>query len=67
MPDQVHNARITLLATACNNTGVGAIIAGIVSPVVNGRISPLWIGVWLLVGAGLVFGAQVILGRLRAS
>jgi len=34
----IHNARITLLATALNNLGAGSIIAGIVAPVVNGRV-----------------------------
>ena len=35
----VHNARITLLATAFNNIGVGAILAGIVAPMVRGDIN----------------------------
>jgi hypothetical protein len=32
------NARITLLATALNNLGVAAIVAGIVAPMVNGTV-----------------------------
>jgi hypothetical protein len=28
----IHNARVSLLATALNNIGVGAILAGIVAP-----------------------------------
>jgi hypothetical protein len=34
----VHNARITPLATALNNLGVAAIVAGIVAPMVNGTV-----------------------------
>jgi hypothetical protein len=62
----VHNARITLLATALNNLGVGAIIAGIVAPMVNGAVADLaHIAPWLILGADLIWLAQVTLGRLR--
>jgi hypothetical protein len=37
----IRNARITLLATALNNLGVGAIIAPIVAPMVDGTV-----GIW---------------------
>jgi hypothetical protein len=63
----VHNARVQLLATALNNLGVGAIIAGIVAPLVNGKVGdPRYIVGWLVLGADLVWLAQVWLGRLRA-
>jgi len=62
----IHNARITLLATALNNLGVGAIIAGIVAPMVNGTVGDLaHIAPWLIFGADLLWLAQVVLGRLR--
>jgi hypothetical protein len=63
----IHNARIQLLATALTNLGVGAIIAGIVAPMVNGRVDDApHIGAWLALGADLITMAQVVLGRLRA-
>ena len=34
----IYNARIQLFAIALNNLGVGAIIAGIVAPLVEGRV-----------------------------
>jgi hypothetical protein len=62
----VHNARITLLATTLNNVGVGAVIAGIVVPMVRGEINGLEsIVTWMLVGIQFIAAAQVALGRLR--
>ena len=62
-----HNERVKLFATALNNLGVGAIIAGIVAPMVNGTVGdPAHIGAWCAVGADLIALAQVWLGRLRA-
>jgi hypothetical protein len=62
----IHNARIHLLATAVNNLGVGATIAGIVAPLVNGTVGDLaHVGLWFVLGADLVAMAQIILGRLR--
>jgi hypothetical protein len=62
----VHNARISLLATALNNLGVAAIGAGIVAPMVNGTVGdPAHIGAWFAFGADLIALAQVTLGRLR--
>jgi hypothetical protein len=47
----VHNERIKLLATAMNNLAVGAIISGIVVPLVRGNIDNLWSAfVWTGVG-----------------
>jgi hypothetical protein len=62
----VHNARIQLLATAVNNLGVGAAMAGIVAPLVSGSVGDLaHLGAWFALGADLVALALVILGRLR--
>ena len=62
----VHNARITLFATALNNLGVGALIAGAVVPMVNGTVAdPAHISVWFIFGANLIALAQAWLGRLR--
>jgi hypothetical protein len=62
----IHNARIQLLATALNNLGVGAIIAGTVAPTVNGAVAGLaYVIPWLIFGANLIAMAQFVLGRLR--
>jgi hypothetical protein len=62
----VHNARITPLATALNNLGVAAIVAGIVAPPMVGTVGdPARIGAWFAFGADLIARAQVTLGRLR--
>jgi len=62
----IHNARVQLLATARNNLGVGAAIAGIVAPLVNGTVGDLaHIGAWFALGADLMAMAQIVLGRLR--
>jgi hypothetical protein len=62
----IHNARITALSTALNNLGIGAIMAGIVAPVVNGTVGDFaHIGTWLMLGVDLIAMAQVMLGRLR--
>jgi len=34
-----YNARITLLATALHSIGVGAILAGIVTPMIRGDVN----------------------------
>ena len=62
----IHNARVQLLATALNNLGVGAIIAGIVAPTVNGALGDLaHVVAWSALGANLIAMAQVWLGRLQ--
>jgi hypothetical protein len=62
----VHNARIQLLATALNNLGVGAILAGIVAPIVNGVAGgALHFGAWCAGGVMFLVTAQFVLGRLR--
>ncbi len=62
----VHNAQIQLLATASNNLGVGALIAGIIAPSVTGTVGDLThIVLWLILGADLIAVAQFILGGLH--
>jgi hypothetical protein len=62
----IHNARIQLLATALNNLGVGAMIAGIVAPMVHGAVGDTaQVGVWFALGVDLMAMAQFVLGRLR--
>ena len=61
-----HNERVRLFATALNNLGVGAIIAGAVAPMVNGAVGdPAHIAAWFGLGVDLIAMAQVWLGRLR--
>jgi hypothetical protein len=63
----VHNERVKLFATALNNLGVGAIIAGIVTPMVRGEINGLAsLLIWgVAIGLNLIAQAQFWLGRLR--
>ena len=62
----IHNERIKLLATAFNNLGVAAIVAGIFAPTVNGTVGdPLHITAWLAYGASFVAIAQLVLERLK--
>jgi hypothetical protein len=62
----VHNARITLFATAPNHLGIGSIMAGIVAPVVSGTVGDfIHIITWVILGADLIALAQMTLGRLR--
>ena len=62
----VHNARVALMATALNNLGVGAIMAGIVAPLVNGTVGGLvHVALWVILGINLIAMAQFTLGRLR--
>ena len=64
----IHNARITLLATALNNIGVGAILAGIIAPTVNGTLGGIgYVGAWLVIGCHAIITAQLLLGRLRIA
>ncbi len=62
----IHNARVQLLATALNNLGVGAILAGVAAPLVNGTLGDFaHIASWIALGADLIAMAQLLLGRLR--
>jgi hypothetical protein len=60
------NERVKLFATALNNLGVGAILAGLIAPIVRGEIHELAsVLVWGAIGVDLIILAQVWLGRLR--
>lgn len=62
----IHNARINLLATALNNLGIGAILAGVIVPAINGTVGDVaHIVAWVVFGADLIALAQITLGRLR--
>jgi hypothetical protein len=62
----IHNARVQLFATALNNLGVAAFVAGIVVPAVNGTVGDAaHIGAWFAFGAGLLTAGQLMLGRLQ--
>jgi len=62
----VHNARIQLLATALNNLGIGALLAGVIVPGINGTVGDAaHILAWIAFGASLLSAAQLVLGRLR--
>lgn len=62
----IHNARTTLFATALNNLGVGAMLAGIIAPLVNGAVGDAaHILAWLVLGIDLIGMAPLVLGRLR--
>ena len=58
----MHNERIRLLATACNNLGVGALLGGTIVPMVNGQSSIVW---WYLFGVIWIGVAQLVLGELE--
>jgi fucose permease len=61
----MHTERTKLLATAFNNLGVGAILAGVIVPTVNGTVADLdHITSWVALGVCLIAYAQVWLGRL---
>ena len=62
----VYNERLKLLATALSALGVGVIVAGIVAPLVDGRLARAdLIVVWLAAGGDLIALALLLLGRLR--
>jgi hypothetical protein len=63
----VYNVRIQLLATALNNLGVGAVLAGVVVPSVSGSTpaaNAVHLVIWLMVGVNLVALAQDVLGMI---
>ena len=60
-----HNERVKLLATALNNLGVGAILAGFAGPLVRGEVEGLSVLAWVVIGLTLIGQAQLWLGRLR--
>lgn len=64
----MHNARMQLLATALNNLGVGAILAGVVVPTVNASTpaaNAVHLVRWIVAGVNLLALAQFCLRRLR--
>jgi hypothetical protein len=64
----VHNARVQLAATAFNNLGVGAILAGVIVPTVNAATPAanlVHLLLWISLGANMLGLAQALLGRLR--
>jgi len=65
----VHNARITLLATALNNLALAVIVAGCIAPVVSGQLAGSGQVVatlaWIAAVTILHFFAQGVLGGLR--
>jgi hypothetical protein len=58
----IHNARIHLLATACNILGVGALLAGTIVPMMTGQGGLL---AWDVFGVVWVGVAQLVIGELR--
>jgi len=65
---QIHNERTKLLASALNNFGVGAILAGIVASTVNGTLAGFGhVIAWLIIGAQSIVTAQLLLRTVRAS
>lgn len=63
----VHNERVKLAATALNNIGVGAVLAGIIGPMVRGDINHVASAiVWLIIGVDFMALAHGLLGRLRS-
>jgi hypothetical protein len=65
----IHNARITLLATAFNNLALAVIVAGFIAPASSGRLHGGWQAVttltWIGCGIALHISGQFVLGRLR--
>ncbi len=65
----IHNARITLLATAANNLALAVIVAGCIAPAATGQLHgvPQALTTLAWIGFGLVLHAsgQFALGRLR--
>ena len=61
----IHTERTKLLATALNNLGVGSILAGVIVPSINGTVGDVaHITVWVVLGADLIWLAQLWLGRM---
>jgi hypothetical protein len=67
--EAVHNAQITLLATALNNLALAVIVAGFIAPDISGQLHAGWQGVTMIAwtGFGIAFhiSGQSVLGRLR--
>jgi hypothetical protein len=65
----IHNARIQLLATALNNLGVGAILAGVIVPSINGTgMGRVGLGSYAIYGsASRSVHRAIPLGKTRQS
>jgi hypothetical protein len=65
----VHNARITLLATAFNNLALAVVVAGFLAPAAGGQLHGGWQALttltWIGFGIALHISGQSVLGRLR--
>ncbi len=65
----VHNARITLLATALNNIALAFLVAGLIAPAVTGQLQGrtrlLAVLAWAGTGLVIQLTAQFALGMLR--
>jgi hypothetical protein len=65
----VHNARIHLLATACNNLGPAVIVATLIAPAIGGQFlgnrSIFVMLAWASLGITLHLVARLVLGRPR--
>ena len=61
----VHNARITLLATAVNNLALAAIVAPVIGSQLQGGGRALVAFAWIGFGIVLHGCGQLVLGRLR--
>ena len=65
----VHNARIHLLATACNNLGLAVIVATLIAPAIGGQFlgnrSIFVMLAWASLGITLHLVARLVLGRPR--
>jgi hypothetical protein len=58
----VTDEQIKLLATACNNLGVGSVLAGFIVPLVNGQSGSLS---WYVFGVVWIGVAQLVIGELE--
>jgi hypothetical protein len=69
MMHTVHNARITLLATALNNLALAVVVAGFVAPAASGQLhggsQAVTTLAWIGFGTALHVSGQLVLGRLR--
>jgi hypothetical protein len=74
--DPIFNERVKLAATALNTLATASVAVGVLAPLsailygLGVTPRPLWqivlsAVVWLLIGGGLHYGAQRLLGRLR--
>jgi hypothetical protein len=58
----IWNERVKYLATACNNVGIAALLAGFIVPMINGQGGGL---AWYVFGVVWISVAQLLLGELK--